>query len=113
MEPAPVHVSLKGVTRVYPTKTGGLQALGPVDLDLRKGEFFAVVGPSGCGKSTLLEMIAALRQKVTPEMVVQEINRYADSEWRYSDSADEAAIEEAVRGMERMEEARKRFGVRG
>src|SRR6185295_7427374 len=29
-------------------------------LDLRPGEFFAVVGPSGCGKSTLLELIAGL-----------------------------------------------------
>lgn len=56
-----------------------------------------------------LEMISALRQPVTPEMVVQEINRYADSEWRYSGSADEAAIEDAVRGMERMAEARRRF----
>jgi len=55
-----IHVRMQGVTRVYPTKTGGLHALGPLDLDLRKGEFFAVVGPSGCGKSTLLEMIAAL-----------------------------------------------------
>ena len=54
------HVRMRGVTRVYPTETGSLHALGPVDLDLRKGEFFAVVGPSGCGKSTLLEMIAAL-----------------------------------------------------
>ncbi len=55
------------------------------------------------------DMIAALRQPITPQMVVQEINRYADSEWRYSDSADEAAIEDAVRGMERMEAAQKRF----
>jgi len=51
------------VTRVYPARgkgRGGVHALGPVDLDLRRGEFFAVVGPSGCGKSTLLEMIAGL-----------------------------------------------------
>jgi NitT/TauT family transport system ATP-binding protein len=34
--------------------------LGPIDIDLRRGEFFAVVGPSGCGKSTLLDVIAAL-----------------------------------------------------
>ncbi len=54
------HVSMRGVTRVFPTQKGALHALGPVDLDLRKGEFFAVVGPSGCGKSTLLEMIAGL-----------------------------------------------------
>lgn len=39
-----------------------MHALGPVDLELRPGEFFAVVGPSGCGKSTLLEVIAGLAQ---------------------------------------------------
>jgi NitT/TauT family transport system ATP-binding protein len=56
-------VRLKGVTRVYPGRgkgRGAVHALGPVDLELRQGEFFAVVGPSGCGKSTLLEMIAGL-----------------------------------------------------
>ncbi len=37
-----------------------LHAVGPIDLEIRKGEFFAVVGPSGCGKSTLLELIAGL-----------------------------------------------------
>src|SRR5437868_8209918 len=37
-----------------------LHAAGPIDLELRQGEFFAVVGPSGCGKSTLLELIAGL-----------------------------------------------------
>ncbi len=37
-----------------------LHAVGPIDLELRRGEFFAVVGPSGCGKSTLLELIAGL-----------------------------------------------------
>jgi NitT/TauT family transport system ATP-binding protein len=65
MPDAPAHVSLRGVTRVYPAQKGGLHALGPVDLDLRAGEFFAVVGPSGCGKSTLLEMIAALAPPTT------------------------------------------------
>ena len=57
---APCHVSLRGVTRVYESKRGRTHALGPIDLDLRQGEFFAVVGPSGCGKSTLLDVIAAL-----------------------------------------------------
>ena len=57
------HASLKGVTRVYPGAPGQqpVHALGPVDLDLQKGEFFAVVGPSGCGKSTLLEVLAGLQ----------------------------------------------------
>jgi NitT/TauT family transport system ATP-binding protein len=58
------HAQLGGVTRIYPTVAGHspVHALGPVDLDLRMGEFFAVVGPSGCGKSTLLEILAGLQR---------------------------------------------------
>jgi NitT/TauT family transport system ATP-binding protein len=58
-------VTLRGVTRVFPPIAAGgrpIHALGPLDLDLRAGEFFAVVGPSGCGKSTLFELIAGLQQ---------------------------------------------------
>jgi NitT/TauT family transport system ATP-binding protein len=53
------HVALRGVTRVYPGKPE-VHALGPIDLELAQGEFFAVVGPSGCGKSTLLDVMAGL-----------------------------------------------------
>ena len=58
----PVHVALRGVTRVFPATAAQreVKALGPIDLDLRTAEFFVVVGPSGCGKSTLLEIIAGL-----------------------------------------------------
>jgi NitT/TauT family transport system ATP-binding protein len=55
----PAHVSLRGVTRVY-AGARPVHALGPVDLDVAPGEFFAVVGPSGCGKSTLLDVLAGL-----------------------------------------------------
>ncbi|MFT6676992.1 MAG: energy-coupling factor transporter ATP-binding protein EcfA2 [Sulfitobacter sp.] len=54
-------------------------------------------------------MIEDMRQPITVEMVVQEINRYADSEFRYADKSDEAAIDGAVRDMQRMEEAKKRY----
>ena len=58
-----LHAELRGVTRVYAAVAGyrPVHALGPVDLELRRGEFFAVVGPSGCGKSTLLEVLAGLQ----------------------------------------------------
>ena len=57
-----VHARLRGVTRVYPGRAGGpeVHALGPIDMDLRQGEFFSVVGPSGCGKSTLLDVLSGL-----------------------------------------------------
>ena len=55
-----VHAHLSGVTRVFETRGTRLHALGPIDLQLRRGEFFSVVGPSGCGKSTLLDVLAGL-----------------------------------------------------
>jgi NitT/TauT family transport system ATP-binding protein len=51
------HAVLERVTRVY---DGPVHALGPIDLDLTRGEFFSIVGPSGCGKSTLLDLLAGL-----------------------------------------------------
>ncbi len=57
------HAKIAGVTRLYPGAGDHppVHALGPIDLELYKGEFFAVVGPSGCGKSTLLEVLAGLQ----------------------------------------------------
>ena len=54
-------------------------------------------------------MISDLRQPITVEMVIQEINRYADSEFRYADKSDEVAIETMVREFGRTEAAKKRY----
>lgn len=54
---AALAVSLRGVTKAY---ENGVMALGPFDLDVRKGEFVSLVGPSGCGKSTALRIVAGL-----------------------------------------------------
>ena len=57
-----VHISLRGVTKIFPGFEGhpDVHALGPIDLDIARGEFFSVVGPSGCGKSTLLDIVSGL-----------------------------------------------------
>ncbi|TMV15629.1 AAA family ATPase [Arenibacterium halophilum] len=54
-------------------------------------------------------MISELRVPITTEMVLQEINRYADSEFRYADKSDEVAIETMVREFGRQEEAKRRW----
>src|SRR6201999_4130572 len=55
--PAGSAVSLRGVTKAY---DNGVMALGPIDLEVRRGEFVSLLGPSGCGKSTALRLIAGL-----------------------------------------------------
>ncbi|RVT85826.1 AAA family ATPase [Rhodobacteraceae bacterium CCMM004] len=56
-----------------------------------------------------MAMLREMIRPITVEMVVQEINRYADSEFRYADKSDEVAIDAAVRDMERMEVAKRRY----
>ena len=56
-----------------------------------------------------LHMIRSLMTPITVEMVIQEINRYADSEFRYADKSDEVAIEAMVRDYQRTEEAKRRY----
>jgi len=58
---------------------------------------------------TKKKMIADLSQPITIDMVTQEINRYADSEFRYADKSDEVAINTMVRDFGRQEEAKNRY----
>ncbi|MHC2254540.1 ABC transporter ATP-binding protein [Bradyrhizobium embrapense] len=63
-------VRLRGVSKTY---DGGVTALGPLDLDVRRGEFVSLLGPSGCGKSTALRLIAGL---ATPSTGTVELSHH-------------------------------------
>ena len=49
-----------GLAMRFNTKSGPVVALDDLDIDIRPGEFLALLGPSGCGKSTLLNLIAGI-----------------------------------------------------
>lgn len=50
----------RGLAMRFNTTSGPMVALDDLDIDIRPGEFLALLGPSGCGKSTLLNLIAGI-----------------------------------------------------
>ena len=65
-----VIVRATDVARVYPTGATVVSALDGVTLEVRRGEFLAVMGPSGSGKSTLLNILAGLERPTRGAVVV-------------------------------------------
>ena len=76
-----------------------------MDIDLPDEWFEAPDAFMHKDYDTKKSMIEELRAPFTMEMVMQEINRYADSEFRYTDKSDSAAVEEIIRRERQRERA--------
>jgi putative ABC transport system ATP-binding protein len=53
-------IKMQELSKVYRTSDVETSALNHINLEVRQGEFIAIMGPSGCGKSTLLNVLGML-----------------------------------------------------
>ena len=63
-------IAVRGATKIYETKSGGVHALEDFSLDVCEGELVCVLGPSGCGKTTLLWAMSGLHALTRGEIVL-------------------------------------------
>ena len=86
--PTPL-IALRGVGKTYAAAAGPFHALTDVDVEIRRGEFVAIVGQSGSGKSTLLNVLAGIDRPSSGEVVIDGVAVHGLSEralsaWRGS-----------------------------
>ncbi|HOX37147.1 MAG TPA: ABC transporter permease [Candidatus Brocadiia bacterium] len=67
-------VEIKGIRKIYPFGDGEVRALDGIDIEVRKGDFVAIVGPSGSGKSTLMNMIGCLDTPTEGTYILDGVN---------------------------------------
>jgi len=62
------------LTRIFRTEEVETTALKKINLEIKKGEFVAIMGPSGCGKSTLLNILGLLDSPTSGDFLFQDTN---------------------------------------
>lgn len=71
----------ENLSKVYKIGTVETRALHGVSLDVKKGEFVAVMGQSGCGKSTLLHLLGGLLSPTSGKIIIdgEDLSRVSDA----------------------------------
>ncbi|MCU0632885.1 MAG: ABC transporter ATP-binding protein [Methanolinea sp.] len=66
-----VVIQFQEVTKIYPLPGGDVVALDHVSLEIRQGDFIAIMGPSGSGKSTLLNLMGCLDTPTAGQLFIK------------------------------------------
>ena len=80
-------ISLRGVSKVYPSTAGRVEALEDVDLEVGSSELLAIIGKSGSGKSTLINLLTGIDSPTAGQIRVAQtdvhsLDQEALARWR-------------------------------
>lgn len=73
-------IKTKDLTKIYTTEEVETTALNNINLEVREGEYVAIMGPSGCGKSTLLNVLGMIDQPSGGDYLFfdEEVSKYSE-----------------------------------
>ncbi len=77
-------IKMQNVVKTFSTTAGEFTALRGIDLNLKQGEFAAVIGKSGSGKSTLLNMLTGIDHPTSGQILVDGVDLHVMSESKRS-----------------------------
>ena len=63
-------LEIKNLSKIYHTSKSEIPAIEDLNLNVKEGEFIAIVGPSGCGKTTLLSILCGLENKSSGNIIL-------------------------------------------
>jgi len=64
------NIQAQKLTKIYGSGTTAVTALDHVNINIKEGEFVAIMGPSGCGKSTLLHLLGGLDKPTEGDVLI-------------------------------------------
>ncbi len=73
-------IRVVNLKKIYTTEEVETTALASINLEIKEGEFVAIMGPSGCGKSTLLNLLGLLDNPSDGEyyLLGEEVSKYSE-----------------------------------
>lgn len=79
-QPSPYVIELTGITKEFPLGGESVHALRGVSLNVKPGEYLAIIGPSGSGKSTLMDILGCLSRPTAGTYILEntDVSRMSD-----------------------------------